>query len=664
MRFAVRRLTRGVPGTARRRACLACLALVATGVLASSVTRAQAQVGGRRFAPGETHQTNQGHSRGRSLTIRPFQDHDARSNTVPGSPESQAAEQHYYGVLGAVNRPEVYVTSDRQLTLVALIAAARGLSGDASEIVSVIRNGRSGLKFRYSPESAERLLPGDVVVVNRVSRGRPSNPSSQPLRVAGHDAVGEPTHQMRAVAFVGLVDDRPIIVSVDPSLPQLIDSLYQPVDLIRSVRVIRADYSDAGAAFDPQTDPLINGDVIVFDPARIDRWGLARVRRHPSAIPIEAVSVASPERLLLATDTPEIDDSAPSPEPPLSLDAPENPPTADNTETLPGRTEFQLPTIAPRSRPGLPAPALPEPARTDVVIDGPGLPTITGPAPAEAIPNPPLPSESITLPTDLSEVLAAPVSMAEEQPMTDPIPLPTLAPFAPASAEPQLAELQPARSFGPTEAAIDLVALQTDPVSSPPFQDAAPRVPVAGSHVPKPAERSDEAVLVGIGVLVVAVLCVVASLFWFRIDENSGRTGTKQAHESTSTPPTGGRRTLNRLIANSLPVIEEQISLPERVAFHGEAVGRRRIRIDAQHDAAGPHFSSAADAQHAPVVPAGAAMDDHGGEPATGQSVRIDSAQQHPSSSVVENAPHGPKPNTQNGLLERVLVAMEREKRR
>src|SRR5690606_9438314 len=118
--------------------------------------------------------------------------------------------------------------------------------------------------------------------------------------------------------------------------------------------------------------------------------------------------------------------------------------------------------------------------------------------------------------------------------------------------------------------------------SSPPGMDAAPGIGM-------------RALTVGLTVLGTALICFAASLLWSRLDDSTGLPGTAAGRSSELLPihsQTERRSTLERLINNTLPIIEEPTLLPEGTDFHGEAVGRRRLRIDAEQNLSGPHFAA------------------------------------------------------------------------
>ena len=151
---------------------------------------------------------------------------------------------HHYGILGPVGQADVYSSDDPRLTLAELVAGAGGLTDDAAPLAKVIRHGRGGLELIYSPTSSDQLMSGDLVVFDRATAdpGQPGGsnrffPSNSPA----DDLIG--------VAFVGIQPLRPVVISLPTSfatVPQVIDVLNQPPELINTVQILRT--SPSGAA--------------------------------------------------------------------------------------------------------------------------------------------------------------------------------------------------------------------------------------------------------------------------------------------------------------------------------------------------------------------------------------------------------------------------------
>ena len=628
MMRAVRQATHTSPKAAHLLQQCWSLAIIAAVAATLIVNVACAQTGNR--------------PRGGSLTILPMQGANRGS-------DNSSQDRHYYGVLGSVARPGVYVTDNSQLTLAALVEAAQGPTPEAAEIASVVRRGRAGLKFRYAPESGERLQSGDVVVV-----GRRQQAPLEAEDVGSHsEYVRESVSQMTAVAFVGLVDGRPIVSSVSPNttLPDLVANLYQRPEIVRSVRVIRSDVSATDSEFDPASDSLTDGDVVVFDPADVDQASFAQAGDYPPAVPIDSTTDRSEDPVISSTPPSPTDGSA---APTVSS---ASPPGDVDPET-------SLPTIQPHTPSALAAPSFPALEPTAVVADGPGVPS---PAETVLLETPADSSDLSPPPPVLTGPAVAPISLVdstiEERTVNETDPLPSLERLVPAPAEPE-----PASDLELPEEPFERVAMQVEPMPAPAMSasQAEPQEARVESEVPPPIQRptknvlpdlGSKATMLGITVLAVALLCFLGSLLWSKLDESSGRMQAEQEMpaESEESPilPSGSQM-LNRLLANRIPMIEEEVTLPERLSFHGEVVGRRRLRIDARHDVARPHFP----ATHGDST-AGAEQTAASRQKASATS-RVDTT----SSMARKDSGQAPRSTTTHGLLERVLVAMEREKRR
>jgi hypothetical protein len=124
---------------------------------------------------------------------------------------------------------------------------------------------------------------------------------------------------------------------------------------------------------------------------------------------------------------------------------------------------------------------------------------------------------------------------------------------------------------------------------------------------------------------------------------------SRAAQQAAATVPFG--QVISDLVHNRLPIDEEPVELPARRPLHGRAVGESRLVLDAPQPLAGPHFSATSRSRSA--------------EPVAKQAPEI------PRESIGEGggkAPEAPSRrvagSTDGGLLERVLLAMDREGRR
>jgi hypothetical protein len=118
-------------------------------------------------------------------------------------------------------------------------------------------------------------------------------------------------------------------------------------------------------------------------------------------------------------------------------------------------------------------------------------------------------------------------------------------------------------------------------------------------------------------------------------------TAGEQSSDSLQTMATDSDD-LGELIRGELPVQDEPVVLPARVALHGKAVGQKRLVIHPAQGLAGPHFSEPAKAPEK--------------VPATRHTTPVSRTPAAPSAVRGQNEPEG--------LLDRVLLAMQREGRR
>jgi hypothetical protein len=107
-------------------------------------------------------------------------------------------------------------------------------------------------------------------------------------------------------------------------------------------------------------------------------------------------------------------------------------------------------------------------------------------------------------------------------------------------------------------------------------------------------------------------------------------------------PPVVENDDLAQLIRGELPVLDEPVVLPARVALHGKAVGQKRLVIHPPQSLAGPHFGAAA-----PVEEKVAAARDS-----------------KPVASAAAPSSTARSSKDAEGLLDRVLLAMQREGRK
>lgn len=555
---------------------------------------------------------------------------------------SEPASSHvrHYGILGPVGRPGVYASVHDDLTLAELVAAAGGTTPQAAGAAQVIRRGHTGPRLNCSPPSTARLKPGDVVVVERSS------------------AEAEPrSDQWVPVALVGLAPETPIVVMLPNALaevPHLISALQQQPVLIESVRILRpATGQPPHAAIQPTTR-LREGDIVVFDPDTIDRPALARAESFPPPVLIPERKQSGNLEITIR------------PQQPLAGGGGETEPIAASSAAgTPSPIDERPEEIWPLRHPGaedsehaaLPPLALPEALKSPSPLadergslaadeaDTPGVQPDAAGEPADAA------SSQRVVAASLAQALP---QSAREEDRFDAV-LTAREPERMAASHDTNVMAVPGERLSRSvhvPVGSDMSGAATLPAARP-ANIAATADTADAKEAPGFGMR---AFTVGITVLATALICFAASLLWSRLDDSTGLAGAV-AHNEDQLPihtRTAGRETLSRLINNELPIIEEPTLLPESADFHGEAVGRRRLRIDAEQHLSGPHFAAAQQTSEPEAVPETAGT-------ANTRPNREDSSADGPSGDAVASSRRGTR---QGGLLDRVLVAMEREKRR
>ena len=245
----------------------------------------------------------------------------SREITPFGRGQQQA---NWFTVMGHVGRPQTYELPTSSPSLVDFIRFAGDLKPTASGRLRIVRNGRVAIRVRYSPTSTEKLLPGDLVIVDgKIAQGRI-------FRGSNSDAPAS-----TGPVQIGLIGIRPWPVIMD-SAPEratirwVTRQLGQHESVSASVKAIVPRSFKRTA---PDTR-LHSGSVLVFDPALIDTF------RLPDGLP-EPVNASRPAGL----PTP-----APSARPPAPLALPLNPGLAARAGTsAPGHTAIPEPDATQRN---------------------------------------------------------------------------------------------------------------------------------------------------------------------------------------------------------------------------------------------------------------------------------------------------------------------------
>lgn len=567
----------------------------------------------------------------------------------------KTGQQNWFTVMGHVGKPQTYILPTSAPLLADFIRFAGDLNETASGQIRIVRNGRVAIRVRFSPTSTEKLIPGDVVIVDgktsqgRIFRGNKSDAAAGPIQI-------------------GLVGIRPwpIVMESEPERATIHwinrqlgqhDSVSQHVKALLPRNFARRDADTR----------LDDGSVLIFEPAWVD------VSRLPADLPqpIDASRPPEPRSAPAAT------------RPPAPLPLPIGPgaasPSTDSPTAVPGHSAIPAPgSITPRPDPQYdrndeeftrniltdPRSVLLEPNRTTAPAD-PGRTRVSD-LPARAQRNPE-PSPRIR-----TEGTAAPieadVEVIESPPAAKPFPsfierpaqiqrpgsVPDISDDADSkTGEPglvappdSLTELDPdAEDSDDTDAASGpSLAMQGAsstglPAPSPAPDDRAPRSPATGDSgplQPVPATNSDEAAASeffttknwpAIAIVSIGSLGLLAGAIMLLSMMGQAPEPQRPQMQIEKPQPVvhSDRYWLDRIINDEMPIEDEAVDIPGDEALFGRPT--RLVRVDEPHATIRkPHFlKRGGESGSVPVTPQTPDLphpeksddDDHGKRPTT-----------------------------------------------
>lgn len=448
-------------------------------------------------------------------------------------------QQPYVGLLGQLARPGVYEIENQGTTLGALIQEIGGLARDASGQFRIIRNGRPGQMTSYAGAARFELMPGDLVIADAQYSSAAFAPQN------GTNATQTASTAVQ-IGFVNLID-RPVVLKLrreHASLIEILTLMRQDEGLVSQIKVIAPPNQRSVGQIRPETT-LPSETVLIF--------------------PLNSVRAA---RL------------APLPEP-FKLKRAD----ADTTETTEPRANISPDvTQVPRPQPAIGAwqdsTPLPQTARTisrpssepsDDAIDVPAPPAeeaIT--KRAGGVRGAPRGQDLIA--RDSKMALAPPAEPFDRAPT--PAPQPTLIDDLPD--EPSLLDARSPRRPIPTA------------------KEQLSELDVSESDVEPPSDKAESSwsiwppiLTAGIGLL---------TLIGFSL---SLRRRTQTAHAIPSSLPTssklsvskpGRRDSLEAIINDQLPLVEQPVPLASQMQFHGRPQAPTTIRLDQSHSLPVPHL--------------------------------------------------------------------------
>ncbi len=626
--------------------------LVCVTILATSVVSAQGVQPFEAGPRGGVHQFDSDSSGVRS--------------TGPGVHEYGRRESptvaSYFGIMGAVSADHAgtYSSTTADVELAQLVRSAQGLAENATGMALIIRNGRIAMQVFPNTHVTHRLLPGDLVVFHRDAAPEQAGAvDGDSVRVAaGTKADGLSHRDTVEVAFLGIINQRPIVLSLErqfATIAHVVDALNQLPEVAKTIRVIRTDSREGLLEGGTQPQQLADGDVLVFDARTLNPVGLSQAQEFPAAIPM---TIGQPTSLSHEADN-----------------------HTAGIEIVPTPTPVPRPVGANVSIG--PEHGMVEPLRA---FEETPLPPLDFPSAShdDSIPFAPMIESAEGQTSHSMSVRQSSHDLESASHQAGPVPR---------IQEPELPAAKLTRRPAPVTPSPEM---EPTPTTSAYFETShvEPNVSQVHGEIPTPIEpqltslddgdlsqiQSLNTASIALAVLVLAALCFVVSIIWSRIDRTAQELQQELPTANASTN-TGRHQALDRLIENAMPIVEEQTLLPERMSYHGKEVGKRKLVIDQAHALTGPHYAvSAASAEETKSARTTVRSRSQSSSGAAVES-RLDQAVQHvrkfrrdepektepaadASSHVPHTPPSRPASTPQTGLLDRVLLAMERERQR
>lgn len=518
--------------------------------------------------------------RGRATRLQ----HQPRMKVIEVKPQGDT--EHYFTVIGAVQRSGVFIARQSRIPLQQLMKAAGGMHGLDQSSIRIVRNGQAGLQLYYLAEQqfTQEIQANDIVVV---------------VPAADQWAVQSEGDEYVPVACLGLAN-RPIVLPLSlgiSSVDRLLNELGQSPEVLDAVRVL----DPLGAL---QTDRLIPGSILFFDPVKLNRQSLSTVAAFPPAVPLEntehEVSVSESDDITIENES--ITEASRSDFNSVLGGSPQSKPGSEK--------ELRTPLLIPHQAEGSLVDIVPPTALREEL----GMPSAVGADPEDMRSSPPgvdhLVIDSVA--PDFLELLPEEEhSEATVGPIVNTTNSSNIAqPLQTSTAPPPPEEIRVLRDPGPEKFGIP----QTESTSTDRLANSSESltseksVPMSASVTEQSASKDLKSVgnqileiesLWIFGLLAITgSICLVSSIIWSRKERRQLRQARQRSREVNNvselraTPDGLAKSSLQSVLDPQTPFIEEDVLLPEFLELHGEPVGQRRILFhEDPQPQRGPYFS-------------------------------------------------------------------------
>lgn len=178
---------------------------------------------------------------------------------------------NYFTIMGHIARPNCYELPTSTPSLVKFVEFAGNPTPTARSSIRIVRNGRSIQSVYYTDKSTERLLPGDILVVDgKINQGR--------IILRGNQKPADQASTEVSLAITGL-RDYPVVLKI-PAERATIRWVTRHLGLDpAAANYVKAVTQRQSERVLPDTR-LVTGTVLVFNPAYVDQ------SRLPDDLPV------------------------------------------------------------------------------------------------------------------------------------------------------------------------------------------------------------------------------------------------------------------------------------------------------------------------------------------------------------------------------------------
>ena len=497
-----------------------------------------------------------------------------RTNKIRPVAATTKTKTNFFAIMGEVVQPGVYELNSSTPFLSNLVRISGGLTKSATGHLRIVRQGRPGQQTFFTPSLNIKLLPGDVIVADSKKTGQSSH---KVVRFTESKAGGSRRSKSEFIQL-GLVNllKRPVIVKLRreyASLPQVVKFLGQPQETTKNIRVVSSQRRTDVSGVLPNCSLLIFEKPVPY---------LSKIPDLPGTLNAEKIANSINKKT-----TDQFAHAGPigieEPDPPQSAEImmKKDEIVGDQKKSSAGPIMLNGPTLSQKEQPDGNEQEEKNADEEAVVL----------------IPPPDKVHDVRTIPEAQSHLMVE--SDVPVIPSTAPIPpLELIPPNQSMLAETGAENLLPEKTSDLSD--LDSIASTMNQGNSSPSE--MPKEVIARS------ESSSNAVSYALGLL----LIVGGGIFIWNVAPHKISLKAPQQEEVIIESKSMAavkeetvikdENILEAIINDELTIVNEQVILPVSLELYGRPTGLDKLRIDASHDVAKPHFK--------PSIPQSATQDE------------------------------------------------------